>query len=305
MTRTHALRSRRGRQRLEAQRPALAPDEADIADPVAGNVQAIHVRSRSAGSGRVGQRRRDHRGDADRRRRQHRPRRFRGGRVEYATTSPCARTVIGPLTPPSLATACRTLTALPRALWSGRTSIGRVDSCRNAASASPGRGSWSGARRGGRRRAPPVRQRRRARRHQRRRRRRGATHPTPVGSASRPATSRKETVPSRRGARRRRTLLGVLVARQRRAACQGATGRRRSVFRAAPAAEVGLSTVFATRTHPCETACPRSAGRLVPCDADDAVAGRVGDSRVRALSRGGRHDPVETDRRERTQISTK
>jgi Domain of unknown function DUF11 len=34
--------------------------------------------------------------------------------------------VIGPLTPPSSATACRTLTALPRALESGRTSIVRV-----------------------------------------------------------------------------------------------------------------------------------------------------------------------------------
>ena len=34
--------------------------------------------------------------------------------------------VIGPLTPPSSATACRTLTALPRSLESGRTSIVRV-----------------------------------------------------------------------------------------------------------------------------------------------------------------------------------
>ena len=75
---------RRGgrRQRREGRRSAFVPDTADLAPRRPGHVPAVHLRPRSPRPRRLGDSDRRHRGDAGGRRRRHRPGQLRGAGVE-------------------------------------------------------------------------------------------------------------------------------------------------------------------------------------------------------------------------------
>ncbi len=117
-----------GRERHQARRSTLVPHAADLPDTVAGHMQAVHLQPRSCGSGRLGDGHCGDRGNGGRRSSSNIVR-VSSEEVESNYRNNVAAAVarvIGPLTPPVALRVCRTLTAEPRALQSGRSSVVRV-----------------------------------------------------------------------------------------------------------------------------------------------------------------------------------
>ncbi len=235
----------RRRQRCQARRPALVPNEADLATGVAGYVQALHLQSGAARARRFGNRDRRHGGDPGRRRRRHRPRRLRGGRVELPEQRRSGARARDHASDPA-----------QRVPGSDRRAWGLAE--RAIVSDAPHRPQ--SARQASRRCSRPgTRRRGESTRGHQLRRGRAVLHHTEragivhfVGGVRAVAAQRSQC----------RTLLGVLGSRTPSSPasyCTMSIGVPSGASRRSR-----VATPFGTLTHPCDTACPSSPGRFVP-----------------------------------------